>query len=234
MALKDLVADRGKITEEQIEKIVAKYVRYDPKTIEVIFTPESAKLNNDAKILLYLVAVTGWEFIADEQPNIRTNPQALEEILGIPGGTLRPILKRLKESHLVNVSNSNYSIRPANLEAIGKIIDGEEKVVKKSKPSTAKAKTSSPKPDKEKSTESSKAKRKSGTPIRASLDGLLHDGFFQEHKTLKQVVGRLHEQAIIAKSTSLSGPMADLVRDQKLERKKVEEAGQQVWAYKTK
>ena len=234
MALKDLVADRGKITEEQIEIIVTKYVRFDPKTIEIIFTPESVKLNNEAKILLYLVSVAGWEYVVDEKPNIETNPQALQEVLGIPGGSLRPVLKKLKESHLVGVSNSNYSIRPANLEAIGKIIDGEKKVAKQTKSPSKKAKASSSKSDVGAKADSPKAKRKSRTPIRPSLDELLRDGFFQEYKTLGQIVERLHEQAIIAKPTSLSGPMAGLVREQKLERKKIEKFGQHVWAYKAK
>jgi len=232
MALKDLIADRGKITEEHIEKIVSKFVRYDPKAVEVIFTPEAMQLNNEAKVLLYLVSIAGWEYVLDEEPDIETNPQALQEVLGIPGGSLRPTLKKLRESNLVSVSNSRYSIRPANLESIGKIINGEKKPPKPSKPSAKKTKSQSTNSDG--SNKAASAKRGSGTPIKPSLERLLNDGFFQEYRTLRKVIERLHEQAIIAKTTSLSGPIAELVRNEKLERKKIEESGQQVWAYKAK
>ena len=56
--------------------------------------------------------------------------------------------------------------------------------------------------------------------------------FFSEFRTLKQIVERFHEIAVIAKATSLSGPVANLVRDKKFERKKLDENGKKVWAYR--
>ena len=77
-----------------------------------------------------------------------------------------------------------------------------------------------------------KSKKLAGAPIKASLEALLDEGFFSEFRTLAQIVERLHELAINAKVTSLSGPVADLVRNKKLERKKADGNGKQIWAYR--
>ncbi|MBL6935648.1 MAG: hypothetical protein ISR48_09565 [Alphaproteobacteria bacterium] len=233
MALKDLVADRGKVAEGMIETIISGFVRYELNPNEIVFTPEGAALNNDAKVLIYLVAALGWQYVIEEKHNTDTKPADLEETLGIPGGTLRPVLKKLKDAHLLTVVDGHYSIRPSNLDAIGRAARGEKsaqtakKVTKKSKARPGKE-TSSPLSE----GDTNKTKKKSGVPIRSSLDELIGDGFFNEFRTLGQVSDRLHEQAIIAKVTSLSGPAAEFVRDKKLQRKKIENKGKQVWAYK--
>src|SRR5690242_13808684 len=125
MALKDLVADRSRLTEAAIEEIVRNYIRYDPSTYEVVLTPAGLTLSNDAKILVLLVAVAGWQYVIDEVRVVDTKPAALEQMTGIAGGTLRPVLKKLKDAHLVVTTNEGYAIRVANLDAIGRVIAGE-------------------------------------------------------------------------------------------------------------
>lgn len=241
MALKDLVADRNKITEDMIEDIISDYVRYDPSTYEIVLTPQGVNLNNDAKVLVVLVALMGWKYVVEDVPKIDTKPAALEALTGIPGGTLRPVLKKLKDSHLLGVSEGSYSVRIANLDAVARAVKGE-KPVGPQKPRARKTKNSTQKTLSESSSLEAennaggafgnKARRKTGVPIRASLARLLDAGFFADWRTLGQVVARLHEMAIIAKPTSLSGPMAELVRDGKLERKKIMEGAKEVWSYK--
>ena len=126
MALKDLVVDRGKITEEMVEKIIANFVRYELDPNAIVLTPEGTTLKNDAKILVYLVAVLGWQYVIGEEHQVDTRPAALEIALGIPGGTLRPILKKLKDAHLLTVNKGHYSIHPSNLNAISQIVQGEK------------------------------------------------------------------------------------------------------------
>ena len=46
MALKDLVADRGKINEGMIESIISDFIRYDPGTYEIVLTPAGVALGN--------------------------------------------------------------------------------------------------------------------------------------------------------------------------------------------
>jgi len=237
MALKDLVADRSKLTEEAIEKIVRDYVRYDPGSCDVVLTPAGMALGNDAKILVLLVAIAGWPYVVEEVPSIDTKPAALEQMTGIPGGTLRPILKRLKDSHLVVSTSDGYVVRVANLDAIGRVVAGE-RVVEKSAGRRPRPPT---KGEDDRGTGSagspaesrrSKEHRKARVPVRASLSRLVDDGFFSNERTLGEVVARLHEMAIIVKTTSLSGPVAEMVRSGKLVRKKVTEGGKGVWSYR--
>ena len=233
MALKDLVVDRGKITEEMVEKIIANFVHYELDPNAIVFTPEGASLKNDAKTLIYLVAILGWQYVIGEEHQADTRPAALEIALGIHGGTLRPILKKLKDSHLLAVVEGHYSIHPSNLDAISRVVRGEMQVPTPSKSAkTSKAKSNNKKVTPRTEENTKKTTKKPGVPIRASLEQLIADGFFVEYRTLGQVSERFHELAIMTKVTSLSGPIADFVRDKKLQRKKIKQKEKQVWAYK--
>lgn len=240
MALKDLVADRSKITEEIIENIVADYVRYDPSMYEIVLTPSGIALGNDAKVLVMLVAIMGWEYVVDKVHALDTRPAALEALTGIPGGTLRPVLKKLKDAHLLAVDGGNYSVRVANLDAIRRAVHGEKMISpkrgsRKAKASNSQTSTELPKvetDDCSAGASANKSRRKAGVPVRASLVRLIEVGFFAEPRTFGQVVARLHEMAIIVKNTSLSGPIADLVRERKLERKKIIEGSKEIWSYR--
>jgi hypothetical protein len=110
-----------------IEAIVSKYVRYYTDSLELGFTPESAELNSENKVLVYLVALLGWRYVIESPPVISTKPADLEKPLGIAGGTLRPLLKNLKDAHLIAPSAEGYTVREGNLEAISAAINGEKK-----------------------------------------------------------------------------------------------------------
>ena len=232
MALKDLIVDSGAVAEEVIEKIISVYVKYEVDPPAIVFTPESNALGNVEKVIVYFVAVLGWKYVVDEPPVVSTKPADLEEALGIHGGSLRPVLKKLKDNHFLVVADGHYSIRASNFAAAGRVVSGENHLsasLPKSK--NTKAGDASGSADTA-ATNPAKPKKKAGVPIKSSLEALLDDGFFSEFRPLAQIVERLHEIAVIAKVTSLSGPVADLVRDKKLKRKKVDENGKQVWAYR--
>ncbi|SDT89359.1 hypothetical protein [Stappia sp. ES.058] len=237
MALKDLVADHDKITEERIEDIVSLYIRYDPQTKEIVFTPDGTSLSNENKVLVYLVGMLGWRYILDENLDPKTKPADLEVALGIAGGSLRPILKKLKDQHLLTVVGGHYAVRTANLEAIAKIISG----AKSAPSSTYTARRTKPKVMSKgtgddaaarSDVKAPKERKRTGIPIRSSLNKILSDGWFEQERSLLDVFDRLQEMAINAKKTSLSGPIADLVRDGKLTRKKAKVGKKDVWLYK--
>lgn len=235
MALKDLVADSSKLTEAAIENIVADYVRYDPGTYEVVLTPAGLSLGNDAKVLVLLVAISGWQYVTDELRPVDTRPSVLEQMTGIVGGTLRPVLKKLKDANLVVITGDGYAVRAANLDAIGRVVAGERQIKSSSSGRSKRAPSENREglADQTGAKAEGKERRKTGVPITSSLVRLLDAGFFSEERTLSQVVARLHEMAIIAKGTSLSGPIADLVREGRLTRKKVTEGNKDVWGYRS-
>ena len=224
MTLKDLIAQKSEIAESAIEGIVAKYVRYYTDTLEVGFTPDGAALSGESRVLVYLVALVGWQYVTDSVPEISTKPADLEEVLGIPGGTLRPILKNLKDAHLIASSAKGYSAREGNLEAIAATISGEKKAVKrKATPPPKAGKTGA---------DGSRSKRGSSSPVSLKLDAWINSDFFKVPRTLNAVHERLHEHGVIAPQTSISGPLLRAVQQGRLERQKVSEDGKKVWAYR--
>ena len=232
MALRDLIVDSGGVTEEAIEEIISAYVKYEVDPHAIVFTPEGNALGNAEKVIVYSASVLGWRYVVDEPPLVSTKPADLEDALGIPGGTLRPVLKKLKDNHILAVADGHYSIRASNHAAARCIVSGE-KHLPASQPKSKATKTGNPSVAADGAAkDGNKSKKKAGVPIKASLETLLGEGFFCEFRTLAQIVERLHELAVNAKVTSLSGPVADFVRDKKLERKRAERNGKQVWAYR--
>lgn len=221
MSLRDLVAKKSDIAESVIEAIVSKYVRYYVDTLEIGFTPECASLSSESKVLAYLVAILGWQYVTDKPPSISTKPADLERVLGIPGGTLRPLLKNLKEAHLIARSDDGYNVREGNLEAVAAAVNGEKK--------TARRKTA--KPTSKVKTKAAANKSTSGNPISSKLDKWVTDGFFKTPRTLKSVHERFHEQGVIAPQTSVSGPLLRAVKQGRLGRRKIFENGKAIWAY---
>ncbi len=233
MALKDLIVDSGAVIEAAIEEIISDYVKYEVDPHAIVFTPEGNSLGNSAKIIVYVAAVLGWAYVVDDPPSISTKPVDLEDAVGIKGGSLRPILKQLKDDHILARTDGHYSVRTSNLAAAGQIVRGDRRV-QASPPKSVRAKRDNRSIAVDDAAKDEvKPKKKTGVPIKASLEGLLYEGFFGELRTLTRVADRLQELAVNAKMTSLSGPVADLVRGKKLERKKVKENGRQVWAYRT-
>jgi hypothetical protein len=226
MALKDLVAKKSEIAEAVIEGIVSKYVRYYTDTLEIGFTPDGAALSGEKRVLVYLVAILGWRYVTDEPPAIPTKPADLEKALGIPGGSLRPLLKGLKEAHLIaSQTAGGYSVREGNLEAIAATISGEKKPARRKIAVVIAQKLKG---------EGKATRRSTGNPIASNIDAWIkdgEDGFFGSLRTLHAVHHRLHEHGVIARQTSVSGPLLKGVQQRRLKRQKLMENGKEVWAY---
>jgi hypothetical protein len=236
VALKDLVADHRTISEETIEKIVAPYVRYDPAAHKIVWTPQGKSLGNDAKVLVFLVAVLGWQYVLDESQGVASKPADLESELGIGGGTLRPILKRLKDADLLAVVDGHYRVQRANLDSIKTAIAGETPLGA-SRGGGRKVGGIKQEEDGESPDSAGNANRKNrgaSGQLKAFLTKWAGDGFFNEPKTLANLLERYHEHGVITKQTSLSGLMLEAVRAGLLARTKIDVGGKQVWAYRAR
>lgn len=238
MALKDLIAHRAKITEKQIEEIVTDYVSYDTDESVVVHGPTIIKLSNKGKVLVHLVALQGWPFVTEEAVQIDASPAELEKTLHIPGGSLRPILKDLKDRHLIGASGRRYSVSAPALHAIKAEITrgGKGDAATNTARSRARRRTASSEPQ---ASGRAMPKKRRGKKIGAvertkRLDAWISEGFFNDPRTLNDVHQRFHEEADIVSKTSLPGYLLDAVENDRLSRKKAEVGGRQVWVYTTK
>lgn len=237
MALKDLITQRAVVAEQQIEEIVADYVGYDVNEKVVVHRPAFAKLSNKRKILVHFVALQGWQHLTEDEVRTNASPADLEDALHIAGGTLRPILKDLKDRHLINASGRKYSVSPAALENIKAEIKG---------PGDREAGETTPRPrikrtrrivgakaDRQAGAKKPGKKARAGDRV-AKFDAWIKDGFFDEPKTLNEVRARFHKKGDIVPRTSLPGYLLAALRDDRLEREKKNIGGKNVWVYETK
>lgn len=237
MALKDLVADQDKLNEESIEGIISPYLRYDPSAFSIVFTPVGASLSNEARLLVYLVAICGWRYVVPDPQKVDTKPADLEEVLNIPGGSLRPLLKKLKDSHLIKSEDGHYIVQIANLNAIkdqigggnGKSIPG-----RKTRTNTRKAQGGNSNSNANAATGDKQKKRPDTGSLKELLNEWIAEGFFDEPKTISDLLNRYHEYGVITKTSSLSGLLLRAVQDRLLVRKKDDTDSKVGWLYQVK
>lgn len=254
MALKDLIAEKAALDEAAIERIVTPYVRYDVETQQVTFTPAFAGLSNRAKILVYLIALQGWRFVADNAPAADARPADVEDATGIPGGSLRPTLRLLCENHIVSDKDGRYSARAASFPAIEAELSGSNNapILRRARPVSRAARTSHAEAEITAEVEevppldggdsgtneglTEKAPRKisgkSGN-LAATFDRWIGDGYFDQPRTLAEVLKRFRKEAIMVPRTSLPGYFLSAVRNGRLTRDEIQANGKTVWAYST-
>ena len=231
MALKDLIASKSALTEEAVEALVKDYVRYDVEEKELTFLPAAARLSGKQKVLVYLVALQGWPIVAKGQ-EIPTGakPAHIGERVSIHGGTLRPLLKELKDRHLIAWKGGAYSVRAASLADIKAEVDGKvlEKKVPRPKRAAKAPKKATPGELKAKR----KASGKSGD-LTAKFNGWIDNGFFRKPRTLAEVRDRFHEQGDIIPRTTIPTYLLAAVRAKppRLTRVRADVDGKKVWVY---
>lgn len=238
MALKDLIASNSALLEEAIEGVIAPYILFDVEEREVIFRPEFASLGNKEKILAYLVALHGWRFVSDDPMPTAVKPAILEARLCIPGGSLRPLLKDLKEKHLLVEKEGSYSIRTANLAAIAREFSsvGAPKQPRRPAPSPSRQNGADKKTaDVSGEAKPGKLRRSSGGKGASEVfANWIDEDFFSSARTLADVLARFHDEAIIVPRTSIPKILLTAVRGGKLRRRKSEVGSKTIWIYENK
>lgn len=129
MALKNLTIKQNKIKEENLEELLSGFVLFDESKEEIILTPKSMRLTNREKILIFLIALKGWQFIISKNELIdRIKPKNLEKKLRIPGNSLRPMLLSLLKNNLIDKDENGYFIPDILINEIKKnLMKGGEK-----------------------------------------------------------------------------------------------------------
>lgn len=100
-ALEDLVVDARAIDRELVATFLKPYLRIDGLTAAIIPMPAWVEVPNEARVLLYLVARKAMRALELPLASEGATPQEIERATGIPGGSVRPALKRLLKARLV-------------------------------------------------------------------------------------------------------------------------------------
>lgn len=235
MALKELITEQAAITEQRIEEIVSDYVGYDIHEKVVVHRPAFAKLSNKGKVLVHLVAMQGWRYVTEGDVPGSASPADLGKALYIPGGTLRPVLKVLKDRHMIVTSGKKYLVSAPALDDIKTEIAGRGGGQSAPRKRRAKRRSSTSNASNESGGKPKKGRsRNRGRSRAARFVAWIDNGFFDVPKTTKQVHGRFHKEGVIIPMTSVPKYLLKALSDDRLERDKKEMGGKLVWAWKTK
>ncbi len=125
MGLEKLLVTEEAVTEDVLERILADFVRLAQDTRRAILTPSGVNLPARPKVLLVLAAQHAWRFIQPVQKGNLALPIAeIGAQTGLPGNTLRPVLKQLTDSHILEpLSKGVYRLPPHSLPQVEREIE---------------------------------------------------------------------------------------------------------------
>ena len=225
MALKDLVLSKATLTEEVIEKIVSGRVHYDVDECTISLTASGASLPAKKKLLTYLVALQGWPYVTDSSVHTDASPAELEQQLGIPGGTIRPMLTELRDKHLLSNKGGRYSVRAGGLHAITAELQGT------AMPDEVKPASAAPRRSRASSAENRRVKGAKTGSQSALFARWIEEGFFDQPRRHADVVKKFRQAGVVVSPTSMPQLFLKAVRGGQLERNEAEVSGRSVWVY---
>ena len=101
VALEDLVVDGRELDRELVGALLRPYLRIDRTSGEVIPLPAWDAVPTEARVLLYLLARRAMRALDLPIGRDAASPVEIERATGIPGGSVRPALKRLLKARAV-------------------------------------------------------------------------------------------------------------------------------------
>lgn len=215
MSLQDLVINNKQISTELLEGLLKDRVELIQEDKKVNLTKKGIQLPNRGKILLFLTGGKAWEFL--DGAAWTTSPNDMQEYVGIPGNTLRPILKELTDNFLVKNENGKYQILPKGIYELETML---EKKTAENGAEDGKSKSPT-------------NRKSSGGPSKAGAIGeLFAENFFAEPRELGEIQGELGRRGLSVKLTSLPAYVLPLVRKKILTREHKLKGKGKVWTYK--
>ena len=99
--LEDLLIDARDLDRDLVAGLLAPYLRIDRSTCEVIPLAPWDEAPNETRVLLYLLARRAMRALSLPVKQDAASPVEIERATGIPGGSVRPALKRLLKARAV-------------------------------------------------------------------------------------------------------------------------------------
>lgn len=125
MSLQDLIVSEEKLSDEILERILKKYVRFGQESGSIIFTPEARKIPIRNQILVYLVARKAYPKLFPDKKELKTQATAVEiaKMLGLNDKTISARLSELKKEGRLDYQKGNYTIKTAFLDITADELD---------------------------------------------------------------------------------------------------------------
>jgi hypothetical protein len=100
-ALEDLLVDGRELDRELVGTLLRPFLRIDRRSCAVLPRPAWERTPNEGRVLLYLVARKAMRALELPLGREAASPAEIERATGIPGGSVRPALRRLLKARLV-------------------------------------------------------------------------------------------------------------------------------------
>src|SRR5258706_8499050 len=103
MPLKDLTIDQNALEENLIENLISPYLRYDLRQKSIVFLRDKlSSLSISQKIVLYLLALRGWQYFKDASDTAQyAKPKDIAVATGENGSSIRTNLQVLLKMGLI-------------------------------------------------------------------------------------------------------------------------------------
>lgn len=101
VGLEDLIVDARELDRELVGALLYPYLRIDRTSAQVIPLPAWNEVPTEARVLLYLLARRAMRALNLPLDRDAASPAEIERATGIPGGSVRPALKRLLKARAV-------------------------------------------------------------------------------------------------------------------------------------
>ena len=125
--LMELVADTRQINRDRLKEMLLGRVWLDIDTATVHLVREERNENGSKEaVLLALLGQKALSLLKPEKAVDAMTPKVLEEVTGLKGNTVRPLLKRLSEDGLIVRRMEGYAIHNAALHLVGGAITRKE------------------------------------------------------------------------------------------------------------
>ncbi len=125
--LMELVADTRKINRDRLKEMLLGRVWLDIDAATVHLVPEERNEKGSKEaVLLALLGQKALSLLKPEKVVDAMTPKVLEEVTGLKGNTVRPLLKRLSEEGLIVRRMEGYTIHNTALHLVGGAITRKE------------------------------------------------------------------------------------------------------------
>ncbi len=110
--LDELFVSGKEIDQELVVKILSPFLKIDLNSCTIVPNEKWLELNNELKIILFLVARKAMKYRGLAIDSEGVLPSEVEKETGIKGGSLRPKLKQLLEQRIISKTDGGRYIVP--------------------------------------------------------------------------------------------------------------------------